>query len=99
MKKVGMIVLLMFLTFTAFYAEAFVFTNIEHEHDHDGTGGCCSLCSEIEQVLMLLEGFGRMVCAVFAAWGIIYGAKRASGAAAVYRAVPTLLALKVRLNP
>lgn len=48
---------------------------------------------------MLLEGFGRMVCAVFAAWGIIYGAKRASGAAAVYRAVPTLLALKVRLNP
>jgi hypothetical protein len=99
LKKAGMIVLLAFLTFTVFYAESFVFTYLDHEHDHDGADGCCSLCSELEQVLLLFEGFGRMACAVFIALSVIYGTKRVSGMAAAYRAVPTLLALKVRLNP
>jgi hypothetical protein len=36
LKKAGMIVLLAFLAFTAFYAEPFVFTRRAHEHDRHG---------------------------------------------------------------
>jgi hypothetical protein len=99
LKKAGIIILLAFLTFTAFYAESFVFTRLGHEHDHHGADGGCSLCSELEQVLLLFEGLGRIGCAVFAAVCITCGIKRVLGMATVYRAGPTLLALKVRLNP
>jgi hypothetical protein len=99
LRKVGTVVLPAFLAFTAFYAESFVFAHFDHEHDHDGADGSCSLCSELERVILLVEGLGRMACAVFAAFGVFLGAKPIAAMAAVYRAVPTLLALKVRLNP
>jgi hypothetical protein len=99
LKKVGTIVLPAFLAFTAFYAESFVIAHLDHEHDHDGADGTCSLCSELERVILLVEGLGRIACAVFAAFGAFHSAKPIAAMAAVYRAGPTLLALKVRLNP
>jgi hypothetical protein len=89
---------MVFMVFTAFYAESFIFTHLEHEHDHNGAGGCCSLCSEIELVLMLLEGFERIACIILAAVGIACITRRVPVPAAVYGVVPTPVTLKVRLN-
>jgi hypothetical protein len=97
-RKPGLVILLAFLTFTAFYAESFVLTHLEHEHDHDGADGCCSLCSEIETVIMLLEGFGRIVCAVLAAAIIVCIKTFTPKPAAAYGIPPTPVALKVRMN-
>jgi hypothetical protein len=97
-KRSGLVVLFVFLTFTAFYAESFVFTHLEHEHDHDGTGGSCSLCFEIELVLMLLEGFERIACIALIASLAAYGKKLVLPPIPVYAAAITPVTLKVRLN-
>jgi hypothetical protein len=97
-KSLGLVVLLVFLTFTAFYAESFVLTHFSHEHDHNGAGDGCALCSEIEQVMMLLEGFGRVIGAIFTAVIITYINKIILKSAVVYGTSPTPVMLKVRLN-
>jgi hypothetical protein len=96
--KPGLVLLLAFLTFTAFYAESFVLAHLEHEHDHDGADGCCSLCSELETVIMLLEGFGRIGCAVLAAALVARLKTFSPKPAAACGIPPTPVALKVRMN-
>jgi hypothetical protein len=97
-KSLGLVVLLVFLTFTAFYAESFVLTHLSHEHDHNGANGGCALCFEIEMVIMLLEGFGRVIGAVFAVATIAYIKKFTPKPIVFYGITPTQVALKVRLN-
>jgi hypothetical protein len=97
-RKPCLVLLLAFLTFTAFYAESFIFTHLEHEHDHDGADGCCSLCSEIETVIMLLEGFGRIAGLALAAVVIACIKECSPKPAVAYGIPPTPVALKVRIN-
>jgi hypothetical protein len=97
-RKPGLVLLFAFLTFTAFYAESFIFTHLEHEHDHDGADGCCALCSEIEIVIMLLEGFGRIACAVLAAAIVAHIQVLSPKPIAACGIPPTPVTLKVRMN-
>ena len=59
-KKSKFIVLIAYLAFTAFFAESFIFTQLNHEHNHDGIDDCCSVCDEIALAQLLLESLGRI---------------------------------------
>ncbi|MDR2447203.1 MAG: hypothetical protein LBD58_07950 [Treponema sp.] len=97
-RKLSLIVLTVYLAFTAFLAESFIFRELNHEHDHNGADGCCSICYEIELAQLLLEGLGRIGVVVLAASVIAYAKKQARKPVLIYRAVITPISLKVKCN-
>jgi hypothetical protein len=97
-KKLGIIVLTAFLAFTAFFAESFIVTSRNHEHDHDGADGCCSVCYKIELAQLVLEGLGRIGIIALIAGFITYTQSGAKKPAVLFQFALTPIALKVRLN-
>jgi hypothetical protein len=97
-KPLLLIVLMVYLVFTAFFAENFICPHLDHDHDRDGAGGCCSVCYEIELAQVLLEGLGRIGIILCAACLITYTKERIKKPALLYLMVLTSIALKVRLN-
>ena len=92
-------VLTAFLLFTAFYAQSYVAAQLHHEHDAHGHAGGCSVCHKIEVALLVLAGLGRVGAALALACAMQYARRGSRKRAPVFCRVPTLIALKVRLNP
>ncbi|MDR0706546.1 MAG: hypothetical protein LBF60_01535 [Treponema sp.] len=97
-RKLSLIVLMAYLAFTAFLAESFIFTELDHKHDHNGAGGSCSMCDKIELAQLLLEGLERVGVIVLAAGVIVYAKKQVRKPIGMYRAVITPISLKVKCN-
>jgi hypothetical protein len=95
-KKLSLVVFMAYLIFTAFFAEYFIVTQSNHEHDHEDDG-CCSICHEIKIFQALLEGFGRVGVIVLAAGFILYTKEAVKKPEFILNAV-TPIALKVRIN-
>jgi hypothetical protein len=87
-----------YLTFTAFFAESFIFTHLHHEHDRNGTHGSCSVCNEIERDQLILESLGRIGIAACLAGFIAHAKKQIKKHSLLDHTVMTPIALKVRLN-
>jgi hypothetical protein len=97
-RPVVLIILTLYLIFTAFFAESFIFTHLHHEHNHASRHGACSVCEELELAQAIIEGLGRAGIAVFAACFMIYARSRIKKQPLPYNAVITPVYLKVRLN-
>jgi hypothetical protein len=97
-KPLLLIVLTVYLGFTAFFAENFILTHLNHDHDHDGAGGCCSICYEMELAQLLLEGLGSVGIILSVAGLITYAKECIRKPSLMYPMVLTPIALKVRLN-
>jgi hypothetical protein len=97
-KPLFLIILLLYVAFTAFFEESFIFTHLYHAHDHNGAGESCSVCYEIEAAQLLFEGLGRIGITLFAAGLVAYVKKNIKKPALTAYAVLTPVTLKVRLN-
>jgi hypothetical protein len=97
-KPLFLIILMAYFTFTAFFAESFIFASLHHEHDRHGTHGSCSVCNEIERAQLILESLGRIGIAACIAGFITYAKKQIKKHSLPDHAAMTPIALKVRLN-
>lgn len=92
-------VLTVYLTLTAFFAESFILGNIHHDHDENGAKGSCLVCYQIETAARLVEALGRFGIIAAAAVSIFYVKKSLHKPSLSFCHIPTLISLKIRLNP
>jgi hypothetical protein len=95
-KNSALLVFTAYLIFAAFFAEYFIVTQSNHEHDHDDDG-CCSICYKIKIVQSLLEGFMRVGAIILVAGFILYIKEAVKKSEFILNAV-TPVVLKVRIN-
>jgi hypothetical protein len=89
---------MIYVIFTAFFEESFIFTHFHHTHDHNGARERCSVCYEIEAAQLLLEGLGRIGMTLFAPVLVAYIKKPIKKPALPSGAAITPVSWKVRLN-
>jgi hypothetical protein len=88
-----LIALGVFLVFAALFAEAFVFTHIDHDH----TGEDCLVCLQIETVQSLLKSFALAGSAALFLW-LERQANALKSSSYYALLLPDLVSLKVRFN-
>ena len=94
-KKVRLVVLLAFLALAAVFAEAFVFTAL----DHDCIGEYCPICPQIEMAQRLLDGLGRIgAIGLVAAFAAACASPAAKNPGLQRPASLTLVSLKIKYN-
>jgi hypothetical protein len=93
------VLLTAFLSFTAFYAQSYIAAQLHHEHDHEDADGRCSVCHKIELATLFLEGLGRAAAAAIVLRVFLYAKRAMRKQTPVFCRIPSLIALKVRLNP
>jgi hypothetical protein len=93
-SKLPLIVLTVFLLLAAVFAEAFVFTHL----DHDCTGNYCSICLQIKIAQNLLEGLGRFSLLALAVSLILQIFVIIKIRLSCFIVPQTLIALKVKYN-
>jgi hypothetical protein len=77
---------------------AWVVIHANHVHDHDGAGGCCSVCAQIAAAQNLLKQLGSALKIAVAAFGGLAAASVAFASEIPLDRFLTLAALKVRMN-
>jgi hypothetical protein len=97
-RPIVLIILTLYLVFTAFFAEYFVSTRLHHTHDRAARHGACSVCEELELAQAIIEGLGRIGAAVLAACFAVYAKSQITKRSEPYNAAITPVTLKVRLN-
>ena len=79
-------------------SEAYIFTHLDHEHDHNGAHGSCATCAHIVAAEALLKSvYTALVVAALAFW-CISGTFSILKSVKFYAGFYTLVLLKIRLN-
>ena len=68
-KKVFALIVLVCFIILSLFSEAFILTHDEHEHGHNGFGGSCALCVQLNNVENLLKQL--VMAAAVATLGVI----------------------------
>ena len=62
-KKIFVFTILICFLMFSLYSEAFLLTHAEHEHNHNGIGGSCTVCVQFQNAENLFKQFGLPVAA------------------------------------
>ena len=63
-KKIVVLIFLVCFFMLSLLLEAFVLIHAEHEHDHKGTSGSCTICIQLHNAENLFKQLGMAVAAI-----------------------------------
>ena len=82
----------------ALLSSVFIFTHINHEHDHNTPDGGCATCVHISAAENLSKSLSTAMAMAVAAIGGLSGIRSVLEIGGTQFALPSLVILKIRLN-
>ena len=79
-------------------SEAFILTHADHVHDHNGAGGACTTCAQIQNTDNILRQLGTAVISGFIVLAGLYAVAAIGKGVCSNIAVLTPVASKIRMN-
>lgn len=76
----------------------FILTHTNHTHDHNGTGGACSTCAQIQSAENLLKQLGTASLVAASVFASLFSAAAFTQALSPITAMLTPVMLKIRMN-
>ena len=77
---------------------AFILTHADHEHDHNGAKGSCTICAQIQSAENLIKQFSTAFLGVLFAIAGLYTFVRTLKVISVYVSLSNPITQKIRIN-